>query len=234
MKTNILSRKNRHLANLTFALLLGGLGLTAQAQNSPVGTWDCSYSHARRGTAYITFGDDFTINGILILTPVPSGTNNFTTSERTNAFGAHTITNGVWHFGTTANASRAPVVGFYTANFYVGNELVVTPVSFSATVTPGKKIIITSTVDGRIVFLKGVPATPLPDISGSYYGKGRNEGVLFNEFFTLKRSSQDYLNNNPNAYDLEVQGAGYSLSGFALLSKQRISLYSIGETNQIG
>jgi len=229
MKTNIFGLKNRTTLGLGLALLLGSFGI-AQAQPSPVGTWDCALVNPWKGTAYITFGSDFTINGIQIMTSPPRSTNSYDVNPngyqpnpRTNIYGGAIIADGEWHF------EGSKVIGFYTENYYVGTNLVVTPVSFEATVNPGKKINIKAIVGGRSASLKGVPAAALPNISGSYYGDGRSDGVSFKEFFTLTLS--DPLNNY---YDLVGQGPGYTFTGFALLSKKTVSFYSVdNSTNQV-
>lgn len=250
MKTNIFSRKSQTALGLGLALLLGGFGI-AQAQPSPVGTWDCALVSPWKGTAYLVFGSDFTINGIQIMTPPLSATNYYDIGRNTNSFGGAVIADGEWHF------QDSKVVGFYTAlsqnlqcttvtsvtNTYTTNivngttEVITTSVtnlvqscvtngitnsvSFEASVKPGKKISIKATVNGRPASLRGVPATALPDISGFYYGSGRNNDAPFNEFFTLT-----LMDPSINGYDISGQGPGYTFAGFALLSKKSVSFYS--------
>ncbi|MBI3849874.1 MAG: hypothetical protein HY298_06230 [Verrucomicrobia bacterium] len=227
MKTNIFSRKNRIAAGLVFALLLSGLEITAQAQNSPVGMWDFRMGHARQGTAYITFGDDFSVSGHEIFGPVPHGVNALVLAPKENSYGAAAIS-GAWGFDRSGQ-----VVGFYTerATSNGTNTDIADPVSFVATVNPGKMSMRATIKDGSVVFLKGVPAIFLPDISGTYFGKGKTNGVngvLFNEFFSLTLTDDPV----PNAYDVVGTGAGggptnHNFTGQALLSANgQISIQS--------
>ncbi|PWU18456.1 MAG: hypothetical protein C5B50_09035 [Verrucomicrobia bacterium] len=57
------------LAAASAALLL--LGAAAQAQNSPVGSWDCMLSGSRNGLVYMTLSNDFSLRGQEIVVPVP-------------------------------------------------------------------------------------------------------------------------------------------------------------------
>ncbi len=251
MKTKAISLKSWAAVGLSLAFLLSSFGM-AKAQPSPVGTWDCALSSPWKGTAYLTFGSNFTVNGIQIMTPPFTATNSYDLPKHTNSFGGAIIAGGEWHF------QDSKVVGFYAAvstevqctNYLVltvnyqtniledGSSTVTTTVvtnviqncvtngitngvSFEATVKPGKNINIKATVDGRPTSLKGVPAIGLPDISGSYYGEGRNNKVPFNEFFTLTLTDPSI-----NGYDLNGQGPGYTFSGFALLSKKSVSFYA--------
>lgn len=291
MKTNLKTRSGigykfgRALA--TAALLCLGAGVS-QAQNSPVGLWDCVLSGNRTGTAYIEFFNDNTFSVVEVI--VPNNSSSSSSSGRTSnsggrggptqtpntkgpqIFGAQAA-NGPWFFDTkgrvigsffevstlencTTNlfvmstngtfASPDPVfqtnadgcgpntfeitspiatnvVGVNTnyteldacyTNVVVCTALT-NSISFIAKVTPGKKIALEcSTPFGKTAFV-GVPAQPLPDVSGSWEGAKRQKGFFSQEFFDLTPTGI------PNTYDVSGSGPGYNYTGIAIFSSQK-------------
>ena len=79
MKTNFATptgflRSSQRAAVAAALLLFGTLAASSQAAtlNFPNGTWDCLLSGGgQQGIAFITFSNDFTLNGLEILVPKP-------------------------------------------------------------------------------------------------------------------------------------------------------------------
>jgi len=221
------------LAGGSAALLLAGATFTSQAQNSPVGTWDILMTGVRQGNMYLTFTDDGggTVTGGEIIVPqAPSaasfsgrniggdaGRGNTTTTPiggGTNFYGFFPV-NGQWGFD-----SRGRVVGYYDEVAAMSESppvLFTNGVGFIGTVSlNGHITLITHTSLGTFN-LRGVPAVTLPDISGSWYGIKRQQGITDVEFFDLSPSA-DF----PNTYNVTGGGGpGYSFSGRAMLSAQK-------------
>lgn len=90
-------------------------------------------------------------------------------------------------------------------------------VSFTGVVVPGKRLTLVCTGPLGSVTFRGVPAVPLADLSGAWYGVKRQNGFSNFEFFNLI-PIQDF----PNAYLVTGAGPNYSYQdGIALLSSQK-------------
>jgi len=116
--------------------------------------------------------------------------------------------------------------GTYTTNlstFFVTNDVrtceivgLTNGLSFTAIVRPGVRISLKATSINGNKSLKCVPATEIADLSGNYYGEGKQAGLNFTEFLGLEASGE-----YPNAFDVVGLGAGYELEGIALASRQK-------------
>jgi hypothetical protein len=251
MKTNIFSRKNQTAMGLSLALLLGGFGI-AQAQPSPVGTWDCALVSPWKGTAYLIFGSDFTINGVQIMTPPLTATNSYDIDRHTNSYGGAIIAGGEWHF------QDSKVVGFYAAvstEVQCTNYLVVTVNYLTNILDDGSSTVITTVLTNTIQncvtngTTNGVSfeATVKPGknmrIKATVDGRPASlkgvpatalpdiSGYYYGDGRINKSPFNEFFTltlTDPsiNGYDLNGQGPGYTFSGFALLSKKSVSFYA--------
>jgi hypothetical protein len=111
-------------------------------------------------------------------------------------------------------------------------------VSFTGTVSAGKRLtLVASTPGGRVTY-RGVPIAPvasdsgvspaigIPDMSGSWYGTKIDHTLPYNEFFQLN-SSTDHP-DVPNVYDVVGAGPGYTYAGHAMISRQKKMGFVVG------
>src|SRR6185295_15535601 len=68
---------------LALGLLLGALPQGAFAQVSPVGDWDFVISGSKRGVAFITFSNDFSLSGSQITSPLAAKSTSVSINPRT-------------------------------------------------------------------------------------------------------------------------------------------------------
>jgi hypothetical protein len=88
--------------------------------------------------------------------------------------------------------------------------------SFVANVKPKSITMKSSTTYGNITF-HGKPAQETPDISGTYFARGRKTGTPdFNEFLVLTPSPEFF-----NVYDIIGFGAGYEVGGLGIISSTK-------------
>jgi hypothetical protein len=123
------------------------------------------------------------------------------------------------------SASVGGVWGVDNAGRIIGNFVEVTQdgtftnaINFVGKVVPGKRLTLLATSSSGHFTIRGVPATNLVDLSGSWFGVRRQNGAASYEFLRLEPI------NDPNAiniYQVDGQGSGFSYSGIALLSVQR-------------
>lgn len=212
------------------ALLGGGLLPLAQAQTSPVGSWDLVLSGAQLGLAQITFAGDFSLSGTEIITSritsrpsvtidVGRGgdsqrgdvdittTNTPTTTTITNFYGRAQLT-GNWTYDAAGH-----VIGVMTESG--GANSITNGVSFRAVVRAGSRITMVGSRRGRTIHYKGVPLTTLADFSANFYDSGHHKGGSFVELFTLTPDS------DPNSYDVVGVGPAYAFTGSAMVSAQK-------------
>jgi hypothetical protein len=101
-------------------------------------------------------------------------------------------------------------------------------VSFLGTVVPGKRLTLSCRASFGNFSLRGVPAVPLQDLSGSWYGRKTQNGFPANEFFTLTA-----IEDLPNAYLVDGGGPNYTYTnGLALASSQKKMAF--GFTSLVG
>lgn len=232
--------KTHHATYAAALMFWGALALNSSAQftgPTPVGTWDCLLSGGgQQGIAFVNFTDDGSFTGYQILTSkVKNDPDDFegrnpgggegrypTTSNRsgTNLFGFGELS-GPWSYD-----DQGHVIGSFTEVLAEGSDegTSTNSISFQGKVVPGKRITLTcSTPNGKVTY-KGVPATPLPDLSGSWYGtKGQND-QSFLEFFTLTRPD-----SSENLYLVEGSGPAYTTYGVCMRSAQRKIAFAIME-----
>lgn len=86
--------------------------------------------------------------------------------------------------------------------------------------TDKRLTLVATTPFGKTLY-RGVPAQELQDISGDWYGVKTQNGVAFQEFFSL---------SNPffNIYDVVGAGPGYSYHGVAMLSSRKKISFAFG------
>jgi hypothetical protein len=223
---------------LALGLLLSALPKEAVAQVSPVGDWDFVISGGKRGVAFITFSNDFSLSGYQITAPLaaksssvsinprtgrpdqsgvnprtgvgPTATN--TVTEVTNSFGGALI------WGNWALEAPGRIIGVYnelTSTIGQNGGLATNGVGFRGVVRTGRMTLSRASDAGKLT-LTGVPFTGVPDISASYYGVGTKGKGLFAQFFTLS-PALDF----PNRFVVSKGVApGFGFEGSALLSVQ--------------
>ncbi len=185
------------------------------------------------GFAFISGTWSYDINGrvIGVLTEgnensVKCTTNDLVTSSISNSTTVTIITNV--DGSLTTNLTQ-----FSTTNFFTNTVINCTTnpltnaLSFTASVGPAvnpSRITIKTVGSNTRTTLSGVPATTVPDISGSYYAMRKlGQGLYFTEFLTLTPSAQFF-----GGFDVQGQGSDYELTGIALLSsRKRLNLVTV-------
>ena len=212
------------------AIFASVLMQTAQAQNSPVGSWDLTLGNAKRGNAVIVFNSDFTMEGYEVTSAPRSRSGNSdlrdgrpqvprNEDDGSDSGDASGVTvgsaeiAGVWTYDQNGR-----VIGFFDSFFASGGgegeevTLSTNAVSFRALVRPGRRInIMASTVDGRAVY-RGNPSTPV-DISGDYFSIERKVGG--SELIQFVSLTPGIL---PNEFNVVGTGPGYSFFGSVIVS----------------
>jgi hypothetical protein len=90
-------------------------------------------------------------------------------------------------------------------------------VSFAALVVPGKRMTMTGSSGVGTVTFQGVPFTPVPDISGGWYGQTTREGQKFYEFIDISvRTAGPFP-----SFTVTGDGPTYAFNGIALVSSQK-------------
>ena len=143
----------------------------ATTPNSPVGKWEVTITGANKGTAFVTFSDDFTWNGVGL---------------REGAYGLCELT-GTWSFASSGK--KVIVTG-------TGSERVSSNhtwnATFSAKSTAGKKINAVVDADTGAVFRwNGKPHGSQPDLSGHWVGQVSTNNVINRADYILVRSDED-------------------------------------------
>jgi hypothetical protein len=168
------------------------VNITVGDAHSPLGTWELAVSGASKGTAYMTFADDFTFDGYGMV----DGT-----------FGLYTIS-GSWSFD-----AKHQVTGGYTETLN-GNDLLSGVMTAKAT---GGKSLKASVGAGKVSSrkLNGKPAKATADLSGTWNAVGSSAKAPFSETYTLTPSA-----TYDHVFDLDGTGVSYSLSGSVLINSR--------------
>ena len=179
------------------------VNITVGDARSPLGTWELTVSGASKGAAYLTFADDFTLDGYGML----AGT-----------FGLYTVS-GAWSFG-----AKHQITGSYTETLN-GSDLLTGIMTVKA--TSGKSLKV-SVGAGKASSrkLSGKPAKATADLSGTWNAVGSSAKAPFSETYTLTPSA-----TYDHVFDLDGTGASYSLSGSVLINS-RNQLY-LSTTNGV-
>jgi len=204
------------------------IGYVARAQD-PVDTWSVEIGGNVVGSGYITFLDDSTLTGYIIIKPTTGGIHSSAPSPPLGFFKI----DGEW--ATDRPNHRR---GFFTGSQDVicvptgsGLNIDLEANSFSATVkmkttetgSEPKKLSMTAQTNNGPMQFKGKPPVPLTDLDGTSWtakvltvtATKPHYTTHFTEFFTLTSSDPDL----PNLYDLvDGTGANYSVTGCVLLS----------------
>ena len=200
-------------------------------------------------TAQFAFGASNSAVTLLYVNQGPAGiTNTFTNFNF--AFGSNFAsfsTNALWTV-TTLSGTNTPLLNLFSfsAETSTGPGIGTTTnlVSFTGTVTPGKRFVLVSSPSvsvAKVVFT-GVPyRSDLPDLTGSWYGTKYLSGEPYLEFFDLASvadmSSADFTNsyfasvssitNYPSIYySTSGAGPGYTLQVMSMLSAQHRIAFS--------
>lgn len=232
--TSIIAGAGKIRRHALTAALAGFASLATLGQaatfNSPVGKWDCIMSGGgQEGITVIEFFDTGSTNGrtfsgyqLLSSTPKKakssgarqpgqkqpniearglSDSSPGSTSSSSNLFGFGGVS-GPWEYDSSGR-----VVGQFVqivANYDNPDSPTTNGVSFSAKVSPGKRLtMVSSTPNGKVSY-RGVPFTALGDSSGDWQGVKKQNKQEFVEFFTLT-ANPDY----PNLYSVYGTGPGY-------------------------
>jgi hypothetical protein len=157
---------------------------------SPVGTWETKLGGGGKGTAYLTFEDDFSVSGYGMMLGKP---------------GLFLI-DGAWN-----TAPKSTIVGSLSETL---NESQLFDGTFSAKATGGLKLrvkTVSSTPGVKSQSFSGVPVVPGPNIGGASWSArttiGRN---IVSETWTFTPSAFD------NVWDFIGQGSNYTLNGIAI------------------
>jgi hypothetical protein len=154
--------------------------------------WELNVTGASKGAAYLTFADDFTLNGYGML----AGT-----------FGLFTIS-GSWSFNT-----KHQITGTYTETLN-GSDLL--SGTLTAKAASGKSLKASVSANGVAARkLSGKPAGATTDLSGTWNVAGFSAKVPFSETYTLTPSA-----THDHVFDLNGTGASYSLSGSVLINSR--------------
>jgi hypothetical protein len=233
MKTMALKTKLSVTA-LGAAALLGGFAPLGMAQPSPVGPWDLVLSGVQRGTAQITFSNNFTLGGFEIITVPPRHRDSVEDLDPRNPTGdgerTPPISNGDttivhWYGAASLQGSwtwdaKGNVIG-------VLNEFgpaVTNGINFKAVVRPGVRITINATREGRAFTYKGIPLVAQASLAGNYYATGGREKIPFTEILTFTPGT------DLNSYDVVGTGPAYTFTGTALVSgTKHIALYTLSD-----
>jgi len=170
----------------------------------------------------------------LTTTNVIEGFNALVTTCYTNQIicGTNCVTNAVAVASNVVFTTDTITYCIDSTNLLGGSNLVMTTIcysnaitcsaitnafSFMGTVQPGRSLTLAcSTPFGKVTY-RGVPATQLPDISGSWYATKTARGERFVEFFQMTP-----MGGIPNSYNVfNGAGPGYHYEGFAMLSSSR-------------
>jgi len=153
------------------------------------------------------------------VTPLVTTTQETVTRTQTNQDGSVTMfqTNVVVAF---TNFTTSCVTNFTSQGF-------TNTVNLTGKVVANKRLtLVATTLSGRVTF-RGVPASSLPDLSGSWYGIKTQNRLSSFEFFQLSAIS-DLL----NVYQVDGQGPNYSYTnGIAMLSSQKRIAFALAVTD---
>lgn len=199
---------------------LGGVANAAFV--SPVGTWDLTVSGAKLGSAYLTFNDDGTITGYILVIPAHGNTGGAT---HTASFGFATLS-GEWEPN-----QYGQIAGFL--NNPPSDTVRLDITSFLGRVSKNGKVfsITGQTADGNVA-LKGVPFAELTALPSTWtIDKELTSGpvksrLIWTEIFSAQ--PDPFLGGN-NLYDLQGAGADLCIFGFAALSKNNNLNIAISE-----
>ena len=230
-------RIRRHALTAALAALAGVATLAQAATfNSPVGKWDCLMSGGgQEGITVIEFFDTGsptgrTFYGYQLLSTTPKKAKSSggrspgqkqpdieargwpdssvdSTSSTTNLFGLNDFS-GPWDYDSSGR-----VVGQFVqlvANYDDPDSPSTNGVSFSAKVSPGKRLTIASSTPNGKVTYRGVPLEFAGGISGNWQGVKKQNKQEFVEFFTLTAFTNSLL--FPNLYIAQGSGPGYYYS----------------------
>jgi hypothetical protein len=208
----------------SWVLALVAGAVTLHSQQSPIGPWDFVLRGKQKGVAQITFNADFTITGSEIITirlsrstdnDNPRGNPDFADPEDdsiSNFFGAAPLT-GTWTFADNSGS----LVGILIES----GGAVTNGISFRGRIRSNRLNLIGYN-EGRIIHYRGVPMSPVIDISGNYFITGQKNGQPFVEMFNL---TPDVTSNS---YLLTGEGPAYATIGRGLVSSQRqLAIFAI-------
>jgi hypothetical protein len=163
---------------------------------SPVGTWETKLSGGGKGTAYLTFGEDFSVSGYGMMLGTP---------------GLFTI-DGDWDFGP-----KHTTVGSLTESLNGSNLFDST---FLAKPVGGLKLRVTATPVVRGLKgqkFSGTPVAVGPNLGGgSWTAKTTVVRAVLPETWTFTPSA-----SLDNVFDFVGQGSNYTISGLAIEGSRR-------------
>lgn len=165
----------------------------AQAQTSPVGTWDFILSGSQKGVAFISFSNDFTLRGTEVVTVKPADAPDSNPRQprpggiRVDGSSSTNSSTNVYFFGTTdiRGVWAYDVSGGIVGVFQEGEDDLVNQVSFRGK-RSGSKLNLVGHHEDRKIHYRGIPQPVLPDLQGRYYGTGKRDGTPFVQIFDLR------------------------------------------------
>lgn len=221
-----------------FTAAIIGLGLIASVvcAQKVLDTWSVEIGGGKFvGSGYITFLDDHTLTGYMATAPIILPQTSMTSTSNNGFFSI----DGEWEERGTNHR-----IGFFTGNpdhtCGPADGTALEATSFSGTVVEKKtktgsktQLTMTAETSNGPMQLNGIPPVALTDLDGTSWTakvvKSTNKVISSStEIFTLT-SSADF----PNRYDLDGAGAGFSLTGCALLSAKNTIVLEIQDSNGV-
>lgn len=135
----------------------------ARATDSPVGTWEVAVSGGASGVGYLTFSSDHSFEG----------------------YGISKTSYGLVNYEGTWAISNNKIVGTYTE--YLDGDFLSSG-TYSGTAKVGKSISLAASVSGKSYKFSGKPIVSLSNISGSYVGSIKQQGMTGNCEFSVVQS----------------------------------------------
>jgi hypothetical protein len=158
---------------------------------SPVGTWETKLGGGGKGTAYLAFGDDFSVTGYGMMLGTP---------------GLFSI-DGEWALGPKNATVGSLVESLNGTNLFDG--------TFTAKATGGLKLRVKALPVGaglRKQSFSGVPVIPGPALGGgSWTARTTVARTVLLETWTFTPSA-----SYDNVFDFVAQGSDYTLNGMAI------------------
>jgi hypothetical protein len=165
------------------------INVTVGDPASPIGTWETKLTGPGKGTAVVTFGDDFSVTG-----------HGMTLGQ----FGLFTIS-GTWGFDSKHLTAATFTETLDGSPIYSGN--------ITAKITAGKKLTAKGIASVRqpVLKLKGLPRVAVPDLTGSWTATVNTSSLITTETYDFAASPTSL-----NVFDFIAQTPSGTITGTAI------------------